>query len=75
MDEYKLWKYTIAHGTARTLSLTYSAGKQYSLGKLPRANYDRQNQFINWALHAPLRRRVAGRTSTAPSSARTSPTG
>jgi hypothetical protein len=49
MDEYKLWKYTIAHGTARTLSLSYSAGKQYSLGKLPRANYIRQNQFINWA--------------------------
>ena len=49
MDEYKLWKYTIAHGTARTLSLSYSAGKQYSLGKLPRASYIRQNQFINWA--------------------------
>ena len=49
MDEYKLWKYTTAHGTARSLSLSYSAGKQYSLGKLPRANYIRQNQFINWA--------------------------
>ena len=49
MDEYKLWKYTTAHGTARSLNLSYSAGKQYSLGKLPRANYIRQNQFINWA--------------------------
>jgi hypothetical protein len=52
-NEYDLWKYTIAHGAARTLSLAYSAGKQYSLGKLPRANYIRQNQFINWAYTPP----------------------
>jgi hypothetical protein len=50
MDEYKLWKYTIAHGGARTLTpLSYSAGKQYSLGKLSRVNYSKQNQFLAWA--------------------------
>jgi hypothetical protein len=49
-NEYDLWKYTIAHGTARTLHpLSYSAGKQYSLGKLPAAGYSKQTQFMNWA--------------------------
>ena len=49
-DEYHLWKYTIAHGAPRTLaSLTYSAGKQYSLGKLPAAGYNKQGSFLSWA--------------------------
>jgi hypothetical protein len=50
MDEYRLWKFTVAHGTARTLTpLSYSAGKQYSLGKLSRVGYAKQNQFMAWA--------------------------
>ena len=49
-NEYRLWKYTIAHGSARTLTpLSYSAGKQYSITRLAAAGYNRQAQFINWA--------------------------
>jgi hypothetical protein len=52
-QEYALWKYTVSHGSARTLTpLTYSAGKQYSLGKKPAANYDKQLQFLAWAQRA-----------------------
>ena len=60
LDEYKLWKYTIAHGAARTLTpLTYSAGEQYSItarggdGRrtpaLAAAGYSKQAQFLSWA--------------------------
>jgi hypothetical protein len=49
-DEYHLWKYTIAHGGPRTLaSLSYSAGKQYSLGHLAAVGYNKQSQFMSWA--------------------------
>jgi hypothetical protein len=49
-NEYHLWKYTIAHGGARTLTpLSYSAGKQYSAGLLPAAGYGKQGQFVSWA--------------------------
>ena len=60
MDEYKLWKYTIAHGAARTLTpLTYSAGEQFSVNargndgrrtpSLAAAGYAKQAQFLSWA--------------------------
>jgi hypothetical protein len=58
-DEYDLWKYTIRKGAPRTLvPLTYSAGEQFSrrtsngAPNLPAANYDRQNQFRQWAAGA-----------------------
>lgn len=60
LEEYKLWKYTIAQGSARTLSaLTYSAGEKFSVSvrggdgrRVPTlaANaYDKQTQFLDWA--------------------------
>ncbi len=60
LDEYKLWKYTIAHGAARTLTpLTYSAGEQFSVNargndgrrtpSLAAAGYAKQAQFLSWA--------------------------
>ena len=67
VEEYKLWKYTIAHGSARTLErLTYSAGEQYSVsvragGTGPRtptltaAGYAKQTEFLNWASSAGYR--------------------
>jgi hypothetical protein len=67
LEEYKLWKYTIAHGSVRTLErLTYSAGEQYSAGvraggtgprvpNLPAAGYAKQTDFLNWATSAGYR--------------------
>jgi IPT/TIG domain-containing protein len=64
LDEYKLWKYTIANGATRKLTpLTYSAGEQYSLStrggdghRVPTmsaaayATYpNKQWKFLNWA--------------------------
>jgi hypothetical protein len=60
VDEYHLWKYTIANGSPRTLSsLTYSAGEQYSLHtrdvnghRVPTqaaAAYGKQALFLAWA--------------------------
>jgi hypothetical protein len=63
-EEYDLWKYTIAHGSARTLSpLTYSAGEQFSLStraggtgrrtpSQPAAGYAKQASFLSWATQA-----------------------
>jgi hypothetical protein len=51
IDEYKLWKYTIAAGGARTLDLSYSAGKQFSRS-IVAGTYDKQLDFQNWALGA-----------------------
>jgi hypothetical protein len=49
MDEYKLWKYTTAHGSPRTLTpLTYSAGEKYTQPWLDPSNYDKQNAFVAW---------------------------
>jgi hypothetical protein len=59
-EEYDLWKYTIAHGSPRTLGLlTYSAGLQHSVysvradGRRQPAqasvNYPKQVAFQNWA--------------------------
>ncbi len=51
MDEYKLWKYTTAHGSPRTLApLTYSAGEKYTQPGLDPSNYDKQNAFVAWTL-------------------------
>jgi IPT/TIG domain-containing protein len=48
-NEYDLWKYTIAHGSPRSLHpLSYSAGKQYSVS-LTAPNYFKNTQFLNWA--------------------------
>jgi IPT/TIG domain-containing protein len=50
MDEYRLWKYTINAGGPRSLAnLSYSAGKQYSKGKLDAGSYDKQASFMSWA--------------------------
>jgi hypothetical protein len=60
-DEYRLWKYTIAQGAARTLSpLTYSAGEQYSVAtrdanghrvpQLAALGYSKQAEFWSWAV-------------------------
>jgi hypothetical protein len=62
LEEFKLWNYTVAAGTAvRTLErLSYSAGEQYSVstragGSGPRtptlesATYDKAGQFVGWA--------------------------
>jgi hypothetical protein len=61
LDEHRLWKYTTAHGSARTLAaLTYSAGEQYSVSSraggtgrrtptLAAAGYVKQAQFLSWA--------------------------
>jgi hypothetical protein len=50
LQEYRLWKYTISAGGPRTLSaLSYSAGEQYSKGRLLAATYDKQAQFMSWA--------------------------
>jgi hypothetical protein len=63
-DEYDLWKYTIAHGAARTLTpLTYSAGEQFSISSraggtgrrtptLVAAGYSKQAEFLSWAAAA-----------------------
>jgi hypothetical protein len=54
MDEFRLWNYTTTKATPRserTLSaLTYSAGEQYSLGKLNAVGYPKQTDFVNWAI-------------------------
>jgi IPT/TIG domain len=63
--EYKLWRYTIAHGAAASLAhLTYSDGLKYSIYKrdpahndrrvpaLKAAGYDKAAQFLNWAAAA-----------------------
>jgi hypothetical protein len=67
IEEYKLWKYTIAHGATRTLErLTYSAGEQYSASvraggsgsrvpTLAAAGYSKQTDFLNWATTAGYR--------------------
>jgi IPT/TIG domain-containing protein len=55
MDEYKLWKYTIKSGGPRTLNLSYSAGDQNSLGKLPAATYNKHQDFLSWATAAGYR--------------------
>ena len=58
-DEYRLWKYTIGKGAARTLTpLTYSAGEQFSrrvsggAPDLPATGYDKQAEFRAWAAGA-----------------------
>jgi hypothetical protein len=61
MQEYRLWKYSIAHsGEPRTLErLSYSAGEQYSKSAraggsgvrtptLLASNYTKHNQFVGW---------------------------
>jgi IPT/TIG domain-containing protein len=58
-EEFDLWKYTIAAGTARTLSpLSYSAGMQYSVYSLDGTRrkpalrtdeYTKQADFLDWA--------------------------
>jgi hypothetical protein len=45
MDEYRLWKYA----GPRSLTLSYSAGDQYSQGQLVAATYDKQASFLSWA--------------------------
>jgi hypothetical protein len=67
LQEYKLWKYTIAHGSTRTLDrLTYSAGEQYSVSAraggtgtrtptLAAAGYSKQADFLAWATAAGYR--------------------
>ena len=61
LEEYKLWKVTIANGAPRTLaSLGYSAGEQYSFNvrlggtgnrrpTLIAEGYDKQADFLGWA--------------------------
>jgi hypothetical protein len=60
IEEYRLWKYSIAQGTPRTLErLSYSAGEQYSISErvgggnrqptLPAAGYSKQADFLAWA--------------------------
>ena len=61
LEEYELWKVTLADGAPRTLSsLGYSAGEQYSVNvrqggtglrvpTLPAGAYDKQNAFLSWA--------------------------
>lgn len=61
LEEFKLWNYTAAAGSPRTLErLTYSAGEQYSASTrsggsgaripwLAAASYDKQSQFMVWA--------------------------
>ena len=61
VQEYRLWKYSTAHGEARTLErLSYSAGEQYSKSTRAGASgsrtptqsaigYDKQAQFLAWA--------------------------
>jgi hypothetical protein len=62
IEEYRLWKYSIAHnGEPRTLErLSYSAGEQYSKGAraggtgrrtptLLADGYDKQAKFLDWA--------------------------
>jgi hypothetical protein len=63
--EYKLWQYTLtAEGAPADLSrLTYSDGRQYSVGAfgadgrwrgtLAAAGYDKQQSFLAWAAQAP----------------------
>jgi hypothetical protein len=55
MDEYRLWKYTIKQGGPRSLNLSYSAGDQYSKGRLAAASYDKHQQFLSWASSAGYR--------------------
>jgi hypothetical protein len=45
-NEYDLWKYA---GPRDLTPLSYSAGKQYSLGLLSRVGYNKQAQFLTWA--------------------------
>jgi hypothetical protein len=76
-QEYRLWKYSTAHGEPRTLErLSYSAGEQYS--KSTRAGgpgvrtpslladgYDKQADFLNWASgHGYLNVSLAGLGTT-----------
>jgi hypothetical protein len=61
LEEYQLWKVTLANGAPRTLaSLGYSAGEQYSINArqggtgnrtptLLAAGYDKQAAFLSWA--------------------------
>jgi IPT/TIG domain len=63
-EEYDLWKYTIAQGSARTLTpLTYSAGEKYTLSARaggtgrrsptqPANGYDKHADFLAWAAGA-----------------------
>ena len=66
LEEYNLWKLTIANGAPRDLGqLSYSAGEQYSIynrlasGKrdpaLFAAGYDKQADFLGWADRAGYR--------------------
>jgi hypothetical protein len=64
LEEYELWKVTLANGAPRTLaSLGYSAGEQYSVvvrdagtGRrtpaLIATGYDKQAAFLSWATGA-----------------------
>ena len=64
VEEFKLWNYSIAKGSPRTLErLTYSAGEQYSVSvraggtgnrvpTLNAASYSKQNDFLSWAASA-----------------------
>jgi hypothetical protein len=61
LEEYRLWKVTLANGATRTLAgLGYSAGEQYSVNvrqggngnrvpTLMAAGYDKQVAFLSWA--------------------------
>lgn len=61
LEEYRLWKVTLANGAPRTLAqLGYSAGEQYSINvrqggngnripTLMAAGYDKQAAFMTWA--------------------------
>ena len=64
VEEYRLWRVTLANGASRTLvGLGYSAGEQYSINvrqggngnripSLLAAGYDKQVAFLSWAAGA-----------------------
>jgi hypothetical protein len=64
LEEFQLWNYAVSAGSPRTLEgLTYSAGEQYSVSSrvggtgnrvptLNAVNYDKHNQFLQWAASA-----------------------
>jgi hypothetical protein len=64
VEEFKLWNFTVAAGSPRTLErLSYSAGEQYSVSEraggtgsrtptLEYTNYDKHNAFMAWAQSA-----------------------
>jgi hypothetical protein len=65
-EEQALWKYTydVTHTDPRSLNLSYSDGEQFSRSTrvagrrqptLPADNYDKHNEFVNWAAGAGYR--------------------